>query len=265
MITKPVVSDFLPDYFHGSPAFAAIAPLAQGLAWRDWPEAARYYSDLNTLGAPLRFVQDSPAQSYELYIGETAQVPTRHALWHDYFNALVWCRFPQTKSQLNALHRAHWDAAGPAVQRTPVRDGLTLLDESGALVICDDASLLDLLREMNWPELFVAQRARVVRHMRVIVFGHGLLEKFLHPYVGMTAKALLMPASAEVVRMPLMALCAWADAHLAAQLHSSGQLVSADLCPLPILGVPGWWPANEEPAFYDNEQYFRRQRRRRPK
>ena len=27
--------------------------------------------------------------------------------------------------------------------------------------------------------------------------------------------------------------------------------------PLPVLGVPGWWPANEEPSFYDDREVFR--------
>lgn len=253
--------EFIADFFHGSPAFAAIAPLAQRMAWGDWPEVERYYAALNALGAPVQFVQDSPAQSYELYIGATAQVPTRHALWHDYFNALVWCRFPYAKLAINKLHRTHM-AAESTTRRTPVRDGLTLLDESGVLVICDDEHLLALLREMNWPELFVAQRARVEQHLRVIVFGHGLLEKFLQPYIGMTAKSLLMTASPEVVKMPLADLCIWVDRHLAQTLHTAGELMPADLFPLPVLGLPGWWDANREASFYDNAQYFRRQRRR---
>ena len=27
--------------------------------------------------------------------------------------------------------------------------------------------------------------------------------------------------------------------------------------PLPVLGVPGWWPANENPDFYTDSQVFR--------
>ncbi|MFG5409680.1 DUF3025 domain-containing protein [Piscinibacter sakaiensis] len=27
--------------------------------------------------------------------------------------------------------------------------------------------------------------------------------------------------------------------------------------PLPVLGVPGWWPANADPAFYDDPAVFR--------
>ena len=31
--------------------------------------------------------------------------------------------------------------------------------------------------------------------------------------------------------------------------------------PLPVLGVPGWWPANGAAGFYDDEQVFRPSRR----
>jgi hypothetical protein len=47
-----------------------------------------------------------------------------------------------------------------------------------------------------------------------------------------------------------------ADAWLAAAL-SEDRLASKPFVPLPVLGVPGWWAANEAPAFYDDVQVFR--------
>ena len=38
---------------------------------------------------------------------------------------------------------------------------------------------------------------------------------------------------------------------------------SRDFAPLPVLGVPGWWPANESPAFYADATVFRPGRRNR--
>ncbi len=32
------------------------------------------------------------------------------------------------------------------------------------------------------------------------------------------------------------------------------------LVPLPLLGVPGWWPANEDPKFYNDADVFRQRR-----
>ena len=44
----------------------------------------------------------------------------------------------------------------------------------------------------------------------------------------------------------------WVD-----DLHSAERLVPKPFAPLPLLGVPGWWPANEAPGFYDDAQVFR--------
>ena len=30
-----------------------------------------------------------------------------------------------------------------------------------------------------------------------------------------------------------------------------------DLAPLPVLGVPGWYPGNERAEYYDDRNYFR--------
>ena len=35
---------------------------------------------------------------------------------------------------------------------------------------------------------------------------------------------------------------------------------AAALPPLPVLGIPGWWPPNEEEGFYADEQVFRPKR-----
>ncbi|XLM22397.1 DUF3025 domain-containing protein [Chromobacterium piscinae] len=44
---------------------------------------------------------------------------------------------------------------------------------------------------------------------------------------------------------------------MAARLDDDAFLASPRaLCPLPLLGIPGWWPDNEDPAFYDNAAYF---------
>jgi len=46
---------------------------------------------------------------------------------------------------------------------------------------------------------------------------------------------------------------------VAAQLRPD-TLHVGHLHPLPLLGVPGWWPANADPAFYDDPAVFRRAR-----
>jgi len=46
------------------------------------------------------------------------------------------------------------------------------------------------------------------------------------------------------------------DAWLAGQL-SAGRLAAKPFLPLPVLGVPGWWPQNGDFSFYDDAQVFR--------
>jgi hypothetical protein len=52
------------------------------------------------------------------------------------------------------------------------------------------------------------------------------------------------------------------DAAASAQLQPD-TLRAAALCPLPLLGVPGWWPGNADPTFYDDSRVFRAGRRSR--
>ena len=44
---------------------------------------------------------------YEQRIFEQGLVPTRPANWHDFFNALIFLLFPQTKKEMNRLHVEH--------------------------------------------------------------------------------------------------------------------------------------------------------------
>ena len=46
------------------------------------------------------------------------------------------------------------------------------------------------------------------------------------------------------------------DGWLADQVDASAWSTKP-FTPLPVLGVPGWWPANEAPGFYDDAQVFR--------
>jgi hypothetical protein len=46
------------------------------------------------------------------------------------------------------------------------------------------------------------------------------------------------------------------DAWLAQDLQID-KLASKPFCPMPALGVPGWWPANEARGFYEDRSVFR--------
>lgn len=205
---------------------------------------------LDAAERPLRFVPQAAlpeGRAYETFIFEMRQVPTRDGL-HDFFNGLIWLHFPQTKQRLNQLQAEQIAIEGVRPVRGPLRDALTLFDENAALLQAPDA-VWDALQARDWMRLFVAQRASWAR-ARLTLFGHALNEKLVHPRKDITA---------HVYRVPLDLAPQDIDAWLAADLGSE-RLVPKPFQPLPVLGVPGWWPANETPAFYADAEVFRPRR-----
>jgi DUF3025 family protein len=248
-----------------SPVFAPLAPLLARLPCDRFPGA----DDLNRLlppgaasggGAPLRFVPPSRAfeAGYEARVFETGEVATRPGDPHDVFNALVWATFPATKAAFNRIHYAEMRARRGQRQRGTPRDVLTLFDEAGVIVACADPSLAVLLPAHEWKALFWARRADVERAMRFFVFGHAIYEKALQPYKGVTAKALIVDVDAAFFAEPPAHQLARMDARAAAYFSDPRALASTrTLPPLPVLGVPGWDPANARPEYYDDATEFR--------
>lgn len=197
---------------------------------------------------PLRFVSADAApagEAYEAFIFRTAQVPTRDNL-HDFFNGLVWQHFPRAKQRLNALQAAEIARAGIGATRGALRDALTLFDENGAVLDAPPA-LWQALLARDWQRLFVSERA-LWQEARLLVFGHALLEKLVAPRKALTAHVLRAPDAGRAILID--------DAAIAAALQPS-HLAAKPFTPLPVLGVPGWWPANEAPGFYDDAAVFR--------
>lgn len=254
----------------GSPLLATVRPLVA----RFPPERFPSLDALNALArerglrsggdAPIEFVPAEAAKSrafdarYEIRIFREGRVPTRDGSWHDLFNALAWLTFPRTKATINRLHHEEMVRRPHARERGTARDVLTLFDEGGVIVACADASLAALLAGFRWKELFWVRRDDVAASMRFAVLGHAIHEKALQPYKGVTAKALLVPTAVEQLAAPGDALAAFLDERAAAHLAAPDALTSTrSLHPLPILGIPGWTPANEDPGFYDDRTVFR--------
>ncbi len=245
---------------------------------RRWQQAAlagygRYLDELNAdaracaqstgRGRPLAFIaqDDLPeGNAYEAHIAATGCVPTRHNL-HDFFNALAWFAFPRIKATLNARQSAAIDVLGVGPTRGGVRDALTLFDENAVLFVCADAPMAAALRGFDWRTLFVANRARWGTHCEVRVFGHALLDKLIAPYAACTAHAWVVEAPPAYFGWAREARDAWLDEAVSATLAAAANLTSRSFSPLPVLGIPGWWPQNEDTAFYDDTSVFRPGRR----
>ena len=209
-------------------------------------------------GKPVRCVPQAGEQ-YEQRAYLTGEVQTRSNNWHDLFNTLVWRIFPRTKAAINLQHyRTSREQPQTASGRGTVRDILTLFDESGVVVACAQDELGDMLKKRLWKNLFWQQRSDVSRDMRFFVFGHSLYEKALTPYIGLTGKALILPVAPGFLAQPLASQLAVLDATMAEYfLNPDALRATASLTPLPLLGVPGWWPDNENLAFYENIRHFR--------
>nr|WP_254699752.1 DUF3025 domain-containing protein [Trinickia violacea] len=254
-----------------------FAPFAErGARWQRaaLESEAAYLAELNRdacasgqttgRGKPLAFIaQDDlpPGAAYEAHIGATGCVPTRRNL-HDFFNALMWFTFPRIKAALNARQSEAIDELGIGPTRGGVRDTLTLFDENALLFATADPSLAEALRNFDWHTLLVENRSAWGERCEVRSFGHALLEKLIAPYKACTGHAWIVEVPNEYF--------SWSDAQQRALLDETTSasierepLASRMFAPLPVLGIPGWWPANDDPAFYDDKQVFRSGRRAR--
>lgn len=222
-------------------------------------------------GLPLRFVPQENGKlpfeaQYEPRCYLKGEVPTRENNWHDLLNALIWLTFPKTKAAINALHYRSLttEKQSSLSQRGAVRDTLTLLDESGVIVVYSDDGLATLLREFQWKELFWQQRAKISSGMGFYLFGHGLYEKALNPYIGLTGQGLLLRVEQEFFNWSLPQRLTYMDDKFARHLAAPENCQDTrELSPVPLLGVPGWAAENEHADYYDNTAYFRAGRQRR--
>ena len=233
-------------------AQAVAAAVAAGLAL---PDAL----NRQTPAAPVRFVpQDvlQPGVAYEQFIFETCCCPTRDNL-HDFFNGLAWLRFPKTKQRLNQLQAQQIAAQGIGTTRGPVRDALTLFDENAALLQAPQ-ELWDALLAQDWHRLFVGLR-EAWPAARLVVFGHAALEKLVRPRKGITVHVYRSESLCRANFPRETDSMADLDAEVAHSLESQA-LAAKPFIPLPVLGVPGWWPQNAEFSFYDDASVFRPRR-----
>lgn len=248
-----------------------LAPLRAGahplLLSPDWRRAASTTAAEmglhNHRGLPVRFVPQESlpvGTAYEAFISTTGQVPSRDNL-HDFFNALIWLHFPHTKVQLNALQAAEIDRAGGVGSvRGKVRDAATIIDENAAIVVHRAPEMAAVLRAHDWSEIFGKHRDDFGVEWDVWLFGHALIEKLVDPYKAITSHALTIVADPAFFHCSGDEKRRWIDQ--AVEKLLTPDCTSAMLTPLPVAGVPNWWPG-QSAAFYDDVSVFRPMRKQR--
>ena len=259
---------WLPELFSEPGLFSALAavfPLAQQTDFPS-PQLLTSWLHQHTALQDWCFVDstklDEDGRYYEDFIFQSRQIPMRLNNWHDLFGALIWCLFPKSKRVMNELHVAQIRQFG-SKERSQVRHKLTLLDECGVLLCIRPSQrfLLDLLRDHQWAEAFY-QHKELWSELKPLVFGHANYEMATKPFIGLTGKL-------WCIELPeLSPECAgkegynFVDDLLAKQLVQAEVLLdNQQLSPLPLLGVPGWYKA-QEPAFYADTSYFRPKRQK---
>jgi len=260
-----------------APFYTALRPALEAGGWpQTWPALVDYQHLLERLpqsvltanGKPLRVVEQASEksadwrQAYEPRIYLQGELQTRLESWHDCFNLLTWVTFPLAKAALNArqyaLIAARAEHAALTKPRSPNQDALTQFDESGVVLLSADPQLSELLRNFQWKQLFWERRAAVKADMRCYVFGHGLMERALTPYRGLTGKGIIFSVTPELLLQPLAVQLAEVDRLLAQTISEAQQLQHPQaLSPLPLLGFPGFTPDNECAEYYDDQRYFR--------
>ncbi|MFZ6692064.1 DUF3025 domain-containing protein [Undibacterium sp. SXout20W] len=246
--------------------FDTVRPAAQRLvAAPDWRgclnQIAQDMQLENHQAMPLQFIPQEELPdgvAYEAHISATGKVPTRENL-HDFFNALVWLRFPRIKRQLNALQSAQIATLGIGKSRGPARDAATIFDENAALLVVENSpvgdQLITGLRQHQWDTVFLQQRKQFEIRAQVWSFGHALMEKLVSPYKAITAHTWVVRVDPEHFTHPEEVCLQQIDIQVSRQLMTQ-QLSTADYTPLPVLGIPGWWQ-HQDAAFYSDQTVFR--------
>ena len=266
------------QFFARTSMFEPLRSIGAALQSSHWPRLDELQCLLensrvrivNSQDMPIRFVSQgtktrSFEDKYEPRIYLKGEVPVRAENWHDLLNALVWLTFPRSKAALNCRHflAASESEKKGEKNRGPTQDALTLFDEGGVIVACSDSRLAQLLADFKWKELFWVNRESVIASMKIVLFGHAIYEKALQPFTGVTGRAVIFPVVADFFAAALESQLQMLDEMLADYLHNSQHFNrTAELAPIPILGIPGWNTMNERESYYENEAYFRAGKKR---
>ncbi|MEQ5807186.1 DUF3025 domain-containing protein [Alteromonas sp. NFXS44] len=204
----------------------------------------------------------SEQRYYEQIIFEDNVVPTRENSWHDLFNALIWLQFPLTKRCLNNLHMQDISRFGVS-PRTPARNRITHFDECGVVIAVPDdmkaqaEPLLNALAMHNWQQVLVEHRDKWGQLLFPVIFGHANLEMLLNPFTGLTGKWMAVTVPPGFASMSFEQQCRETDCAMEQKIASCDVFQSKGMLhPLPLLGVPGWYPVQDR-QFYASTDYFR--------
>jgi len=247
--------------FHNSPILHQLSALTRNFSnYTNWPTLSDYQSifKLKHIGiTPVAQAThiESFEDQYEPRVYLKQELQTRTENWHDFFNAMVWLSFPNTKKKLNSLHFDTASNREPGTNRSTLENRITQFDECGAVIITSNKNLLELIQNHQWKELFIEHKESFENEIKCVVFGHAIFEKALSPYIGMTCHCILINDN-TLLKEAQEDNYTNLDLHLASLWEDTPANEIGRFNALPILGIPGYW-SDQSVNFYDNEKYFR--------
>lgn len=250
-----------PSVFQSSPIIQQlIATTADFLDFKQWPDINDYKNAfikhaLDITPVPQSSEINTFEELYEPRVYLKKELQTRTQNWHDFFNAMIWLNFPNTKKVLNQLHYLQAKQRPQGSNRSTLENRITQFDECGAIIISNRPELLEMVKQHQWQALFIDNQHQFNDNFRCIVFGHAIFEKSLSPYIGMTCHCLLLNNEA-ILDQVKQGDYTQLDKYLAQNWSKLATHNSIKLDPFPILGLPGYWP-EQNLAFYQNKSYFR--------
>lgn len=227
-----------------------------------WPQIAdynqlkafAYHADFFVVH-PLKFVEQSKNSCYEQEISVQRQIPTRLKNWHDFFNNLTWLCWPRLKWALVTRSIQEKTTSG----RNHRQNLLAHFDECGLVICADEPHIFSLIQNFQWQRLF-RQTPALLKHCLPVLIGHGLMEKLLNPFIGITAKVIFLKVSSDFFAWETSSQMQLIDEKLAQYILGEDLALSPQaLCPFPLLGWPNWYPKQDE-IFFNNKNYFREKR-----
>jgi len=249
------------SFFFNSPIIKQLKSLTILFEkYADWPTLSQYQAVFKQKNIQVKPVAQSEViksfeEQYEPRVHLKRELQTRTENWHDFFNALIWLKFPVTKKMLNSLHYHQAKLRKAGSNRSTLENRITQFDECGAIIVCNDQVLLDLIENHQWHELFINQKQQFGRSLQCVVFGHAIFEKAINPYIGMTCHCILIN-DAQLLNDVNMGKFEALDNKIATFWKNAHQTEDLKLKPLPLLGVPGYWHLQNS-EFYKNSKYFR--------
>ena len=256
----PARSGLAPETF-AHPIFNGVSAFQDWLVSASWP-AVESLNDAMPRSDTRFVLQDQALLDdglhYEARIAEHGAVATRAENWHDLFNAMIWFGYPAIKRALNVRQMAYIATMGPS-QRNRAQYALTQFDEAGVIVCVRDAnlidvdgldiSLIDAWNRHDWTALFYRHASAWQNGGISIaaVIGHALLEHALVPELLLIGKCVVVQGDID-------------DAACVAKVAGAiaeGSVLNdpQELRPLPLAGVPGWYP-EQNAAFFAEAECF---------